>query len=87
MLMKYYYMEKIEEKMLKTKKDFSLMELLFKEYLKILKVLNFFFRIAFACTSERTHETVLNDLCRFINYTKCIFSAKDEQGKRNVFLL
>ncbi|XP_023326206.1 uncharacterized protein LOC111699712 [Eurytemora carolleeae] len=38
-------------------------------------------RIAFACTSERTHETVLNDLCQFINYNKCIFSAKDEQGR------
>jgi hypothetical protein len=38
-------------------------------------------QIAYASRSPRTDETVLNDLCRQLNYTPLIFDAVDESGK------
>jgi hypothetical protein len=37
-------------------------------------------KIAYACRSPRTDESVLNDLCTRINYRPLLFSAMDESG-------
>ena len=38
-------------------------------------------RIAYACRSARTHEVVLNDLCRKINFRPILFDAVDENDQ------
>ena len=37
-------------------------------------------RIAYACISPRTDETLLNEFCRINNYSAVIFSSKDMNG-------
>ncbi|HNP96689.1 MAG TPA: arginine deiminase-related protein [Cyclobacteriaceae bacterium] len=37
-------------------------------------------RIAYACRSPRTDETLLNELCKTIGYTPLLFGAVDESG-------
>jgi hypothetical protein len=37
--------------------------------------------MAYACLSPRTHLTVLQDLCRQLNYKPIVFHSTDEQGQ------
>lgn len=37
-------------------------------------------KIAYACISPRTSETVLNDFCKELGYTPCMFHGFDEGG-------
>ncbi len=39
-------------------------------------------RITYACTSPRTNKEVLNVFCKKMNYTACIFEAKDERSNQ-----
>ncbi len=36
--------------------------------------------IAYSCLSPRTDKTVLDDFCRKMNYSPCLFDAFDQQG-------
>jgi len=38
-------------------------------------------KIAYACLSERTNETVFNELCRLIGYQGFVFNAENLDGK------
>jgi len=38
-------------------------------------------KIAYACLSERTHETVFNELCKLIDYQGFVFNAENLDGK------
>lgn len=37
-------------------------------------------KIAYACISERTNKDVLEDFCKKMNYTACMFTATDANG-------
>lgn len=37
-------------------------------------------KIAYACRSPRTHDKVLEDFCKRIGYTPCVFDATDQLG-------
>lgn len=38
-------------------------------------------KIAYACLSQRTEKTLVEDFCKRIDYTPCIFTATDKAGK------
>jgi len=38
-------------------------------------------KIAYACRSPRTHNKVLEDFCKRIGYTPCVFDATDQLGR------